>query len=49
MFSLINGSISNDNNLFHLFSTDSGVYVDITLLNDIGLNRDNSEGSTIFI
>ena len=40
--------ISKENNLFHLFSADSGVGVDITLLNDIGLNRDNSEASCNF-
>ena len=40
--------ISKENNLFHLFSVDSGVGVDITLLNDIGLNRDNTEASCNF-
>ncbi len=40
--------ISKENNLFHLFSADSGVGVDITLLNDIGLNRDNTEASCNF-
>jgi len=37
--------IEKENNLLHLFTADSGIAVDITLLNDIGLNRDNSVAS----